>query len=54
MALELRDRLLIPCSHGRAVASVCLLLTQSGHWQLRIAAAQTDRAPYFVGHKSLL
>jgi hypothetical protein len=32
----------------------CLLLTQSGHWRLKIAAAQLTPEPYSAGRKSLL
>jgi hypothetical protein len=32
----------------------CLLLTQSGHEGLRIAAVQTGLKPHFAGSKSLL
>ena len=32
----------------------CLLLTQSGHERLRIAALQTDPETHFAAHKFLL
>jgi len=32
----------------------CLLLTQSGHERLKIAAVQTDPETHFIGGKTLL
>jgi hypothetical protein len=32
----------------------CLLLTQSGHWRLRIGALQTDPETHFGDRKFLL
>ena len=40
-------------SEGRTPLQ-CLLMTQSGHERLRIAAVQPDPEPHFVGRKLLM